>query len=230
MTRNGDLITQTYFRIRDLIASGRLAPGTRIVESDLSRRLAVSRTPVRSALGRLQQERWVAVSETGKNLRLSVAPTTQQDASELFQIVGALEGLAAQWAASLPLEDRTELVGDLRELNEEFRHEAQTGGPDADRFFVLHAAFHERLVRGTLAPRLAALHDSIKPQADRYRRVYGSALVSTAAHVADEHEAVASAIESGDIQRAEDAARTNWSNASERMSGIIAQWGEKGSW
>lgn len=229
-TRNFDLITQTYLRIRDLIASGRLAPGTRIIESDLARRLEVSRTPVRSALHRLQQERWVDGSEAGKHLRLSVSPTTQQDARELFQILGVLEGLAARSAAMLPEEERARVVRDLREFNRDFREEAGKAAPDTQRFFELHVAFHERLVNGTAAPRLTTLHQAIKPQADRYRRVYGTALVGVATDITDEHEALAAAIAAGDPDRAEERARRNWGNATERMSAIIAEWGEKGRW
>jgi DNA-binding GntR family transcriptional regulator len=229
-TRSFDLITQTYLRIRDLIASGRLAPGTRIIESDLARRLEVSRTPVRSALHRLQQERWVEGTETGKHLRLSVSPTTQEDARELFQIVGSLEGLAARWAAGLPEEKRLPLVRDLREFNEEFRAEAAKAMPDGRRFFELHVGFHDRLVRGTSAPRLMTLHGAIKPQADRYRRVYGTALVGVAPDITDEHERVVDAIDAGDPARAERCAHEYWMSAIGRMTAIIAEWGEKGSW
>ncbi len=229
-TRGFDLITQTYLRIRDLIASGRLAPGTRIIESDLARRLEVSRTPVRSALHRLQQERWVEGTGTGKHLRLSVSPTTRDDARELFQIVGALEGLAARWVAALPEEERLPLARDLREFNDEFRAEAAKAMPDSQRFFELHVAFHDRLVRGTSAPRLTTLHRAIKPQADRYRRVYGSALVGVAPDITDEHDRVVDAIEAGDPDAAERSAHEYWMGAIDRMTAIIAEWGEKGNW
>ena len=45
---------QVYERLRELIIDGRLAPGARIVETDVAARLGVSRTPVRGALQRLQ--------------------------------------------------------------------------------------------------------------------------------------------------------------------------------
>jgi DNA-binding GntR family transcriptional regulator len=229
-TRSFDLITQTYLRIRDLIASGRLAPGTRIIESDLARRLEVSRTPVRSALHRLQQERWVEGTEAGKHLRLSVSPTTQEDARELFRIVGALEGLAARWVAELPEEKRLPIVRELREFNEAFREEAAKAMPDSHRFFELHVGFHDTLVRGTAAPRLMTLHRAIKPQADRYRRVYGSALVGVAVDITDEHDRVVDALEAGDPEQAEECALSYWMGAIGRMTAIIAEWGEKGSW
>src|SRR6478672_9936126 len=90
---------QVYERLRELIVDGRLAPGTRIVETEVAERLGVSRTPVRGALQRLQQEGYVVDSPTLQQTRPTVAPLTSEDAHELFLLVGALEGLAASRAA-----------------------------------------------------------------------------------------------------------------------------------
>src|ERR687889_2594538 len=90
---------QVYERLRELIIDGRLAPGTRIVETEVAARLGVSRTPVRGALQRLQQEGYVVDSPTLQQTRPTVAPLTSDDARDLFLLVGALEGLAAYRAA-----------------------------------------------------------------------------------------------------------------------------------
>lgn len=225
-----DLITQTYQRLRELIVSGRLAPGTRIVESELAERLSVSRTPVRSALHRLQQEGWILGTDTGRQLRLSVAPLTQEDARELYEIIGAIEGLAARRAAAAPEAERRRLAAELTSLNESMRAEAASESPDPQRVFELHSAFHVGLVGAVAAPRLRALLAAIKPQSDRYRRIYSSALVPVAREAAAEQEAVIRAIGAGDGEAAEGSARANWSNAAERMSRIIEAAGERGSW
>jgi DNA-binding GntR family transcriptional regulator len=227
---HSDLVTQAYLRVRDLISSGRLAPGTRIVESDLADRLEISRTPVRSALQRLQQEGWVVAAGSAKQLRLTVSPLTEDDARELFGIIGALEGLAASAAASLPEPARAGLVRVLRATNEELRREATSPDADATRVYDLHAEFHVRLVDAIQAPRLRALHHAIKPQAYRYRRLYSTALVPVTADAAAEHDALLRAIAAGHAPEAERAARANWANAAERMAQIIRTWGEKGSW
>ena len=225
-----DLATDAYHHIRKSILDGRLAPGTRIVESDLADRLAISRTPVRAALQRLQQEGWVVGSGAGRQLRLSVSPITQDDARELFDIIGCLEGLAARSAARLPAAERTRLAAQLRAVNEELRAEAASAQPDPYRVYDLHSAFHVQLVGALHAPRLHVLHSAIKPQAYRYRQVYSVALVPAAVDAAAEHDEVLRGIESGDPGAAELAARTNWANAAERMGRIIRTWGEKGSW
>ena len=48
-----------YAALRELIVRGQLAPGSRIVETDVASKLRVSRTPVRGALQRLQQEGYI---------------------------------------------------------------------------------------------------------------------------------------------------------------------------
>ena len=62
----GDRVTVVYHRLRELIVRGRLAPGARIIETVIAARLGVSRTPVRAALQRLQQEGYVVVASPGQ--------------------------------------------------------------------------------------------------------------------------------------------------------------------
>ena len=98
----GDRVTLAYRRLRELIVTGKLAPGSRIIETSVVGRLGVSRTPVRAALQRLQQEGYVVVTSPGQQSRMAVAPLTQEDAIELFGMVSAVEGLAANGAAHRP--------------------------------------------------------------------------------------------------------------------------------
>ena len=225
-----DLVTLAYNRMRELIISGRLAPGARIIESDLATRLEISRTPVRSALQRLQHEGWVHGTDTGKQLRLTVSPLTREDSEELYEIIGTLEGLAARWSAALPAQQRETIAADLHSINEDLRREASVDHPEPLRVFQHYSTFHVHLVDSTDAPRLRVLHRAIKPQADRYRQIYSTALVHVTPDAAAEHEAVYRAIQAGDTAAAEEAARVHWTNAAERMGKIIETWGEKGSW
>src|SRR3954447_24997524 len=114
---HGSRPEQVYARLRDLIVEGLLAPGSRIVETEIASRLGVSRTPVREALQRLQQEGFVTGSPGAQQSRLTVAPLTRADVHELLNIVGALEGLGAYEAASLDESRRQALVAELREIN-----------------------------------------------------------------------------------------------------------------
>src|ERR1700722_2520431 len=109
-------VDEPYERLRDLIVRGRLAPGGRLIETDVARRLGISRTPVREALRRLQQEGYVRAEQGVHQARLSVTPLTRADAEELLAIVGALEGLAAAQSARLPKRTRATIAKDLVRL------------------------------------------------------------------------------------------------------------------
>src|SRR5688500_13415152 len=107
---HGSRPEQVYGRLRDLIVQGSLAPGSRIVETEIATRLGVSRTPVHEALQRLQQEGFVMGAPGAQQSRLTVAPLTQDDVHELLDIVGALEGLGARRAATKEPADRKALA------------------------------------------------------------------------------------------------------------------------
>lgn len=226
----GDRIARTYEQLRELIIWGRLAPGSRVIESDIAARLEVSRTPVRSALHRLQQEGYIASIGRRKEQRLVIAPLTQEDARELFDIVGELEGLAARGLAAREPDARLAVVGELKQLNDQLSIAARAARPDALRIFDLDTTFHRRYVEGGAGPRLIALHDAVKPQAERYVRLYTSALVDEISRSVEEHQVIVDRIEAGSPDGAQRAVLRNWRNAAGRLNRVIATLGERGSW
>ena len=217
-----------YQELRGLIVWGHLPPGARIAERAVAERLGLSRTPVRSALHRLQQEGFVSSVGRGQDQRLIVAPLTQDDGREIILIVGHLEGLAAHTAASLPDDRRKQVVARLREINRELAAESKRR--EFTRIFDLDQAFHRAYVEDVVGPRLLALHRAIKPQIERYTRLYISVLVDTLPTSVKEHEIIMRAIASGDAEGAQRAVETNWRNAAARLSRVIGQLGERGSW
>lgn len=219
-----------YESLRELIVWGKLAPGSRIVEVEIAERLGVSRTPVRSALHRLQQEGYLLAGDGSRQARLSVAPLTREDVRDLFGIIGQLEALAACGAAALARPGRAALAGELRQLNQTLREAAQQERPDHHLIFDLDTAFHRRYVEAGAGPRLLALHEAIKPQAERYVRLYVSALVDEIGSSVEEHGEIVGAIAGGDPEVAQRMVETNWRNAAERFSQVIETLGERGSW
>jgi DNA-binding GntR family transcriptional regulator len=229
VSEQADNVTRAYQTLQLVIVSGQLPPGSRISERIMAERLGLSRTPVRSALHRLEQEGFVAANGRGRERRLCVAPLTIDDGREVFFIVGHLEGLAARTAALLPAARRREIVRSLREANAELDAESRHQG-DGDRYFELDHTFHSRYVEGVVGPRLLTLHRAIKPQSDRYSRLYASVLRDRLATSVKEHEKIAASIARGDADGAQRAAETNWHNAAERLTRVIAKQGERGSW
>ena len=224
-----DQVSRAYQELRDLIVWGQLSPGSRISERNVADRLTLSRTPVRSALHRLEQEGFVASYGTGRERRLIVAPLTMDDGQELFTIVGHLEGLAARGAAALPSPRRKALVLQLRAVNDALAAHSRKRG-NATRFFDLDIEFHRTYVEEVVGPRLLTLHRAIKPQSERYIRLYVSVLVDQIATSVREHERILTSISRGDQDAAQHAVETNWRNAAERLTQVIAQHGERGSW
>lgn len=93
--RGKSLYEQVYQALRAAILTGQLAPGDRLVETQLAEWLQVSRTPLREALRQLQQE-GLATADVSGGLR--VTTISAADAAELYDCRQALECLAVAGA------------------------------------------------------------------------------------------------------------------------------------
>jgi DNA-binding GntR family transcriptional regulator len=213
-----------------LIVGGRLAPGSPLIETELSLRLGMSRTPVRAALQRLQQEGFVSASRAGQKLRATVAPLTAGDMREVLLMVGALEGTAARLAALLPPARRAALADEMSALAEELRAAAGARPPDLIRAQELHARFHRACAAAAAGPRLLAELDVLQPQAERYERVYTTAIICAFDEASREHAAIVEALRAGDGDAAESAVGRNWRGCAQRYAQVVTILGERGNW
>lgn len=221
---------KAYAELRNRIVQGQIAPGRRLVENEIADRLGVSRTPVRSALQRLEQEGYVESAGDGERSKPVVAPLTKQDAHDLLYMLGAIEGLAARGAAELPDDERAQLVDELRDINGRLEEMAEEERPDRNEWYRLDTDFHGQYVKRGAGPRLRKFHTSIRPQAERYIRVYVAAYRFEIDESVEEHEAVINAIEAGQADWAEQATVDNYRSAEERLRRDIDEIGERGSW
>lgn len=228
--RPDGLVSRAYQQLRDSIVRGYLAPGTRITESDVTERLGISRTPVRSALHDLQRDGFVHCTRVGVKARLVVAPLTKEDAFELYAIIAEVEALAAGWAAELPSDARDSLVEDLRRLNQELAELARPPELDTETIFDVHTGFHWRFVAAAPSPRLQRLHMTIKPHAERYRRIYSAASPDNILASCSEHDILIQSISAGDAEAARASVRMNWRNSATRVARLIDRSGALGSW
>jgi DNA-binding GntR family transcriptional regulator len=225
-----EVTSSAYQQLRDLIVAGRLAPGAPLVETELSARLGVSRTPVRAALQRLQQEGFVNASRAGSMLRAAVAPLTAEDMREVFLMVGALESAAARMAAGLEPASRQALADEMAGLAGELHAAASSRPPDIVRAHELHVRFHRICTAAGAGPRLLAELDVLQPQAERYERVYASAIVHAFDEASREHAAIVDALRAGDADLAERAVQRNWRASAERYGQVVTILGERGNW
>lgn len=86
-----NLSTSIYDAIKEKIINGELKPGSILMERKLAGDFGVSRTPVREAIGRLAQDRWVIWRERKRTI---VSEITQDDVFELFTLRDMIEPYA----------------------------------------------------------------------------------------------------------------------------------------
>ncbi|WP_225907595.1 GntR family transcriptional regulator [Leptolyngbya sp. BL0902] len=105
--RGKSLYEQVYQALRSAILTGQLAPGDRLVETQLAEWLQVSRTPLREALRQIQQE-GLATADVSGGLR--VITITAADAAELYDCRMALECLAVAGACHNATPDQLQRI------------------------------------------------------------------------------------------------------------------------
>jgi GntR family transcriptional regulator of vanillate catabolism len=87
---------KAQLKLREMILAGELPGGARIAELAIVERLGVSRTPIRAALMRLEQEGLLEVLPNGG---YAVRTFSERDVSDAIELRGTMEGLAARIAA-----------------------------------------------------------------------------------------------------------------------------------
>ncbi|RJR30704.1 MAG: GntR family transcriptional regulator [Desulfobacteraceae bacterium] len=86
--RKGLTIEEVYLKIKEMIYFNKLAPGQKLIYSDLSERLGVSITPIVQALNRLENSKLVKYVP---NKGYFVGEITEEEAKQLYQAREALE-------------------------------------------------------------------------------------------------------------------------------------------
>jgi DNA-binding GntR family transcriptional regulator len=157
-----DTDVDAYERIRNAILAGQLEPGAVYSQSDLTRLLGVSRTPLREATRRLQSEGFF---EHQPNRRLRVSPLAPDDLSELYAMRIALEPLAVR--LSVPRMDDDD-VAVLRARLEAIEAACAAGDYEATR--APHRDFHQ-LLYAYAGGRMVRQVQELRDHADRYRRL-----------------------------------------------------------
>ena len=186
------LASQVFERLEEDIITGVYPRGEVLTELKLVEQLGVSRTPIREALRRLEQERLIAESGKGS----VVLGITVDDLVDIMDIRRQIEGLAAYYATKNLTDEGREVLRQISEL-QDFYYEKQ----DVDHLRQMDDRFHDAIY--TLANR-PVLRDTLVPlhrKTQRYRRLSirdKSRLDSSI----QEHRAIYKAIISGDADLA----------------------------
>lgn len=143
ITNTSNATMRTQIALRERIFNGHFAPGTRLREVQIAEELGVSRTPLREAFARLEQE---GLLERVGGAGFAVRRFTIGEAADAIKLRGALEGLAVLWAAERGvstehLEEAEDVLAKLdRIIN------SPSADIDIDAYSVLNARFHGLLI------------------------------------------------------------------------------------
>jgi len=207
-----DLADQVYRVLLDAISAGSLKPGQRITQEELAEQLAVSRQPVTQALKLLKKDGFVQDAPitggpAGRSRGLQVAPLDAHWIAQVYEVRSALDALATRLAASRGTVIDPALIAHGREAVKRDDIKAMI---DAD------LAFHTALYRAAGNP---LIEQSALLHWHHIRRAMGEALQSDLLRepVWDEHEAIANAVASGDVDLAEKLMLRHCSHSSTNM-------------
>lgn len=182
------LADQVFEHLETDILSGKYQRGELLTENKLSTELGVSRTPIREALRRLEQEH--LIEETGKGSM--VIGINEKDLEDIFVIRRQLEGLAAATAAQRRTEEQLCELKEVLELQEFYleRH-------DADRIKLMDNRFHEYIYKLSGSTIFYDILIPLHKKIQKYRKASVESGSRANASVA-EHRAIFEAIAAND--------------------------------
>ncbi len=179
-----------YQKIRSLLIHGWIQPGIQLTEEKLSKISGVSRTPVREAVKRLENE-MLLVRIAYK--RLTVADWTDKELTEMFTLRTMIEIYTAGRAAARI--DKVTL-DKLREINDELKHAVNKPVPDISSFLQANRRFHDVILECARSPFLSNIlpalveqpvvrrtaHQNSRSQLNRSTSDHDELIVAFAAH------------------------------------------------
>ena len=205
---------EAYERLRGWIIDGTLRPSETLRDQEIADSLGVSRTPVREALRRLEDEGFV---ETALNRWTRVAPLDLRKAIEGYSIIEALEVLALEHA-QLSHED----ISSMAVANDGMRKAIQRKDPGG----ALRAdeSFHGVWIARAQNSELWLLIGQLKTKLRRVELAYWNKASQTNESFL-EHQAILQALQQGSRRSAIAALRQNWQGSMQRLR-AVAENGE----
>jgi DNA-binding GntR family transcriptional regulator len=200
---------EAYEKLRDWIIAGTLKPGENLRDQEIARLLGISRTPVREALRRLEDEGFV---ETALNRWTRVAPLDLKKAIEIYSVIEALEIFALEKARLTPQD-----LQNMMDANNLMRASLQT--KKALSALRADEAFHGIWIARAQNSELWVLVAQLKTKMLRVELAYWDRAAQTSRSVR-EHAAIITALQKGSRRGAIAALKQNWEGSMERLRSL----------
>lgn len=217
--RRGSLVDEAYAALKQAIRDTVFAPGYQGSEQEIAVRLGMSRTPVHEAIIRLQEDGLVRVLPKRGVL---ICPLAPQDIREIYEVVIAVESMAAELLAALPDSDRAAVADELETataaMEQALAADDLAGWAEADE------AFHRLLVERCGNGRLRRIAQTVTDQAHR-ARMLTLKLRARPTGSAQAHRLIGEAVRAGDAEAAHRLARAHRVAARDELVPLIEHIG-----
>ena len=205
--KTASLADQVFEKLENDIIQGIYPKGEILTELKLVEQLGVSRTPIREALRRLEQER--LIEDAGKGSK--VLGITEDDLLDIMNIRERIEGLAAYYAAINITEEGKAALSHIVDLQEFYFNKN-----DPDHLRKVDDEFHDAICRlsgrTVITDTLIPLHRKTR----RFRRIAMEDRERTT-KTTQEHRAIYEAIVSGDALLAKQLTKAHIANAKDHL-------------
>lgn len=182
-----------YEQLKMQILTGKIVPGTRMMEVELADEMGVSRTPVREAIRKLEKEGLVTIEPRRGAYASDISVKDMVDTLEVRE---DLEGLAAALASERMTEEQIE---ELRQINQGYSDAIQNS--DTEKIIDFDEKFHRHIVACSGNKTLMQLSETVQELALRFRYLYYDDF-SRYANMPVEHKQIIDAIVSGNAELA----------------------------
>lgn len=209
--KSASLADQVFEKMENDIIHGNYAHGEILTELKLVEQLGVSRTPIREALRRLEQER--LIEDTGKGSR--VVGITEEDVLDIMNIRLHLEGLAAYYATKNMTFEGLQELGHIVDLQDFYFSKW-----DVERLRMADDEFHECICR---LSKHSVIKDTLLPLHRKTRRYRKIAMEDRerAAKTLREHREIYNAIVAKNAELASQLSERHIEQAREHMLGRV---------
>lgn len=210
------LVDRAYAEIKQRIMDNTYQPNLQVYEQELALQLGMSRTPVREALIRLEQE---GLLEIVPRRGMRVVPVSPSDMRDIYEVITCLEAQAAgRLAARKPSRAEIQVMIDDVEAMD-----SALAKKDLESWAAADARFHRNLLELCGNRRLAQLAGGIAEQAHRARMVTLH-MRPLPLRSNEDHRALIDAILAGDAKRAYQVHEKHRRNAMELLTDILQRY------
>ena len=189
------LSDQIFDQLEGDILRGVYKRGDIITETQVSEKLGVSRTPVREAMRRLEQEHMIEDNSKG----MLVVGITDQDAKCIYEIRERIEGLAAREAAINATQEQLDQMKETLDMQEYYISKG-----DIEKIREMDSRFHELMYKASASSVLGDTLMSLHRKVQKYR-MNSVRHTDRATKSVKEHKKIYEALEKRDPEAAEKA-------------------------